>query len=399
MNVLVVHNFYRQAGGEDEVFFAETRELERQGVNVTRHTVHNDDFPDGARVSAALRTVWNPASARTLARLVHERNIEVVHFHNTFPLVSPSAYYAVQSAGARVVQTLHNFKLLCPATTLYRDGHPCEDCVGKRVPWPAVQHACYRESRAASGVLAATLTVHRMLGTYNRMIDVYIALTENARDTYLRGGLPAEKLVVKPNFLPTDPGAGLHRGAFALFVGRLTPEKGILTLLDAWRTLGATVPLTIAGDGPLAQEVERRAGELPGVTYLGRQPRDHIQELMREARLLVFPSEWYEGFPMTLIEAFAAGLPVVASRLGSMASIIEHGVSGRHFQPGDAADLVRQVEWLLQHPQALDAMRLEVRRRYLEQYTARQNVEQLIGLYQRVLARQPEPALRQHVRV
>ena len=143
MNVLVVHNYYRQAGGEDAVFAAETCELERQGVKVVRYTVHNDDFPNRSQVSAAARTVWNPASAHALARIVRDQGIDVVHFHNTFPLISPSAYYAVKAAGAGVVQTLHNFKLLCPATTLYRDGQLCEDCVGKLVPWPAVKHACY----------------------------------------------------------------------------------------------------------------------------------------------------------------------------------------------------------------------------------------------------------------
>jgi glycosyltransferase involved in cell wall biosynthesis len=388
VKVLVVHNFYRQPGGEDEVFFAETCALEHQGVEVERHSVHNDDLPDGPVLSSALRTVWNPASARTIARLVREQGSDVVHFHNTFPLISPAGYYAARSAGARVVQTLHNYKLLCPASTLYRDGQPCQECLGQLLPWPAVKHACYRGSRAASGVLAATLTVHRLLRTYDRMIDQYIALSEAARALYVQGGLPAEKLVIKPNFLPSDPGLGAHQGNYALFVGRLTPEKGVETLLDAWAQLGSRVPLFIAGDGPLTALVQARAALNPGIRFLGRQSREQVNALMGQARLLVFPSEWAEPFGLTLIEAFAAGLPVVASQVGAAASIVEHGVTGRHFQPGNAADLAAQVEWLLNRPEGLAPMGRAARHQYQQHYTAPHNARQLIDIYQRTLAGQ-----------
>lgn len=396
MNVLVVHNFYLQAGGEDEVFRAETRELERAaGVRVSTYTARN--APVGGRdVGAALRTVWNGAAAREIGQLVRERRIEVVHFHNTFQTISPAAYRAARSAGAAVVQTLHNYRLLCPASTLFRDGHPCEDCVG-RLPWPAVQHACYRGSRAASGVVAAMLGTHRALGTYSRDVDLYVALTEQARDVYVRGGLPADRLVVKPNFLADDPGMGDGGGEgvdgdYALYVGRLTPEKGVATLLEAWRTLGPELPLRIVGDGPLAPEVSAAARGQPGVAFFGQQPQAEVRRLMRSARLLVFPSEWYEGLPMTLIEALATGLPVVASRIGAAGSVIEHGQTGRHFRPGDAADLAAQVRWLLAHPADLGRMRGQARLAYEARYTAPANVRALLALYEEARRRRAQPA-------
>lgn len=383
MNVLVVHNYYRQAGGEDGVFAAEVQALTRQGVNVSTYTVHNDDVPDGNPVVAGLRTVWNPASARTLGRLVQEGGIDVVHFHNTFPLISPATYWAVRAQGAAVVQTLHNYRLLCANSSLYRDGHFCTDCLGKTPPWPGVRHACYRESRAATGAVVAMQTMHRLLGTYDGAVDVYIALTEVARDLYVRGGLPAGKLVVKPNFLPNDPGVGAADGGYALFLGRLVPEKGVLTMLDAWHSLGAQLPLKIVGDGPLAPQVAAAARETLGVEALGWRSHEEVLKLLQGARLLVFPSEWPETFGLTLIEAYACGVPVVASNFGSAASLVEHGVTGRHFRAGDAGDLAAQVNWLLDHPGVYAEMRRAARQAYLSRYTAENNVAQLLDIYAR----------------
>lgn len=385
MNVLVVHNFYRQPGGEDEVFRAETRELARQGVNVHTYTAHNDDLRELSGARTALATIWNPVPARELAALVREHRIDVVHFHNTFQAISPAAYRAVRGAGAAVVQTLHNYRLLCASATLYRDGQPCEDCLGKTPPWPAVRHACYRDSRAASGVVAAMQTTHRLLGTYDRAVDLYIALTEQVRNAHVRGGLPSGKLVVKPNFLAEDPGVGDGDGGYALFVGRLTPEKGVRTLLAAWRELGARLPLRVVGGGPLAGEVEAavRAGQ--EVEFLGQRPHAEVLNLMRGARLLVFPSEWPEPFGLTLIEAFATGLPVVAGQIGSATTLVEHGHTGRHFRPGDPADLAAQVRWLLDHPADLAAMRAHARRTYEANYTAPGNVRALLDLYRRAI--------------
>lgn len=385
MKVLVAHNFYQQPGGEDEVFRAETQQLERQGVEVTRYTVHNDDLKGGSGARAALQTIWNPASARALAGIVKAQGIDVVHFHNTFPIISPAAYWGVKGSGAAVVQHLHNFRLMCVNYNFHRDGKTCHDCLGKTVPWPGVKHSCYRDSRAASGVAAGMLTTHRMLGTYRRMVDAYIALTEFSRGLHIQGGLPAARVVVKPNFLADDPGAGTHAGGYALFVGRLPPEKGVMTLLETWKTLHTRLPLVIVGDGPLASEVQAAAAAYGGVTYLGQQDKASVIRLMQDATMLIFPSEWYEGYPVTLLEALATGLPVVASRLGAMAEIVEHDRTGRHFRPGDPQDLAAQVEWLLDHPEARADMGRLARQTYLNQYTAERNGQLLEDIYRRAV--------------
>ncbi len=391
----MVHNFYQQAGGEDEVFRAEVALLKRYGHHVHTYTVSNDQIEQTSRLQAAAHTLWNAQAARDLRDLVRERGVDVVHFHNTFPILSPAAYAGARAGGAAVVQTLHNYRLLCANALFFRDGHVCEDCLGLRVPWPAVAHTCYRSSRSASLVVAAMQTTHRAAGTYRRGVDAYIALTAFARETFIAGGLPADRLHIKPNFLDVDPGLGTGDGGYALFVGRLSREKGVETLLRAWASAGGDLPLRIVGDGPLAPQVAEAARTLPGVTWLGRRDRGEVLRLMQDASLLVFPSLWYEGFPMTLVEAFAVGLPVVGSRLGAMSTLLEHGRNGLHFRPDDAADLVAQVRWLHSHPAEREQMRMQARQTFLSAYTAERNHGLLLEIYQaaRARARPDHPAL------
>jgi glycosyltransferase involved in cell wall biosynthesis len=234
------------------------------------------------------------------------------------------------------------------------------------------------------------LAIHRALGTWARMVDVYIALTEFARRKFIEGGLPAERIMVKPNFVTPDPGVGSGRGGYALFVGRLAQEKGLDTLLGAWRRLGGTAPLKIVGDGPLASAVAADVRGLAEVQWVGRQAPDQVRALMKEALVLIFPSRWYEGFPMVIVEAFAIGLPVVASRLGSMSSLIEHGRTGLHFRPGDEEDLAAQVAWAFAHPAEVEAMRGQTRREFEARYTADHNYEALMEIYQAAIRRARE---------
>ena len=387
VKVLLVHNYYQLSGGEDQVFLAEQHLLEERDVEVLTYTASNDVIDDQSRLKSAANTLWNRGAARELAELVRTHAVDVVHFHNTFPIISPAAYGAVRAAGAAVVQTLHNYRLLCANALFFRDGHVCEDCLGKTPAWPAVQHACYRDSRAASGVVVAMQTVHRLRHTYERDVDAYIALTDFGRRKFIEGGLPADKLIVKPNFVARDPGMGRGEGGYALFVGRLVPEKGLETLLEAWKTLGERIPLNIAGTGPLEARVVRAAETLPGVAYLGQQDHGRVLDLMANARMLIFPSVVYETFGLTLSETFAVGTPAVASNLGAPASIVEHGRTGLHFEAGNAADLVAQVERLLARPQELANMRLEARRDYLAKYSAEANFRQLMDVYALALGR------------
>jgi glycosyltransferase involved in cell wall biosynthesis len=306
----------------------------------------------------------------------------VAHFHNTFLRISPSAYYACRAAGVPVVQTLHNYRLLCPAATFYRAGGVCEACLGRLVPWPGVVHSCYRGSPAASGVVTAMLTTHNLLRTWTRLVDVYIALTEFARQKFIEGGLPAEKIIVNPNFVDPDPGLRESDGSYALFVGRISPEKGVRLLLRAWQGLKGK-PLKIVGNGPLIDEVRAfvQQQRLECVEVLGPHPREEVLSLMKQARFLVFPSEWYECFPLTIAEAFACGVPVIASRLGAMAEIIEEGRSGLHFTPGDPEDLLAKVEWAYTHPPEMVQMGRRARQEFEAKYTAERNYERLRNVY------------------
>src|SRR5438046_3102422 len=201
------------------------------------------------------------------------------------------------------------------------------------------------------------LAAHRWLGTWQRRVDAYIAMTEFARAKFIAGGLPAEKIAVKPNFCPVDPGLGQSDGGYALFVGRLSPEKGVETLMSAWRRLGGNVPLYVVGDGPLAPAVQEFVGKTERCHWLGWQPRNTVLTLMREARVLVLPSECYEMFPLVLAEAFATGLPVIGSQHGSVGAIIDDGRTGLHVRPGDPEDLASKAESAFSHPSELATLR------------------------------------------
>jgi glycosyltransferase involved in cell wall biosynthesis len=386
VRVLVVHNYYQQPGGEDQVFAAEAHLLESRGHEVGRYVLHNDQIVELSRLRLGVATVWNGSSYRSLRDCVRIKRPDVVHFHNTFPLVSPAAYYAAKAEHLPVVQTLHNYRLLCPAATFYRNGGTCEDCLGKFTPYSGIVHACYRGSRAATGAVAAMLTVHRTIGTWKRQVDVYVALSAFASRKFVEGGLPAQKIVVKPNFLHPDPGAGDGSGRFALFAGRLTPEKGLHTLIESWRQITCRLPLKIVGDGPLAESVSQAARDIPGVEWLGRQPQHKAMELMRAAVILIVPSVWYECFPMTVVEAFASGLPVIASNIGSLSSIIEDGRTGLHFDPGNADDLARKVTWVLDNPNEITRMRWTARSEYQTKYSADRNYSMLVDIYRRAVA-------------
>ncbi len=379
MRILTAHNYYLEPGGEDQVFRSEAHLLEDRGHAVLRYSVDNRRALKMSRLRIAARAVWNRASGRRLRSLVAAHRPEVVHFHNTFPLLSPACYEAAREEGAAVIQTLHNYRLLCPGALLERGSGPCESCVGRRVAWPGILHGCYRASRAATAAVAGMTAVHRAAGTWNRAVDVYVALTRFARTRFVEGGLPPDKIVVKPNFVWPDPGPGAGSGGYALFAGRMSEEKGLETLAAAWRLLDGALPLKAAGDGPLVGTLTG----VPGIELLGRRTREDVLGLMREASFLVFPSLWYEGLPMAILEAFACGLPVIASRLGAMAEVIEDGRTGLLFRPGDAGDLAATIAWAATHPAELGRMRREARAEFEGRYTAALNYQALIEIYER----------------
>ena len=379
-SVLLVHNHYQKPGGEDEVVRVETAMLRARGHNVHEFRLHNDAINGMSRAALIKATLWNNGVRRQIQQELVASGSQVAHFHNTFPLISPAAYYAARQRGVAVVQTLHNYRLLCPSAVFYRSGSVCEDCLGRTIAWPAVVHGCYRGSRTATLAVAGMTAMHRVMGTWTNAVDLYIALTEFGRRKFIDGGIPPHKIIVKPNFTE-DPGVGDHSGGEVLFVGRLAPEKGIDTLIQAWHRVVAyrpTARLKIVGQGPMST---LEATSPPGVEWVGWQTHEQLLHIMQHAALLVFPSVHYEGFPMTLVEAFATGLPVVASNLGAAAEVIRDHQIGRLFRPGDPEHLAQILEELLNDPPAIRAMGGAARVEYDAKYTPQRNYAQLLDAY------------------
>ncbi len=391
MKVLLVHNFYQQPGGEDVVFEQELQLLQRMGHRVATYVRSNWEIAACSpleRVSLVPKIVWSTDTRKEFAELLRREKPDVVHVHNTFVMISYSIFSACAEAGIPVVQTLHNYRLVCPGATLFRDGQVCEECMEHSL-WRSVRHECYRGSRPATALVALTLATHRHLLGTNEQVDCFIALTEFSRTKFIAGGIPAEKIAVKPNFVHPDPCTRVNGGDYALFVGRLAPEKRVSTLLSAWKQLPYEIPLDIIGGGPQRSELLSQADRLglPGVHFKGTLPRAKTLAAISAARFLVFCSEWYENFPCTIAEAFACRTPVICSRLGAMAEIVEDGRTGLHFTAGDSADLASKVEWAWTHPERMREMGEEARREYEKKYTAEKNYPMLMDIYQRAMSR------------
>lgn len=387
MRILTVHNFYQQPGGEEQIFATESALLEAHGHEIVRYTLHNDEIKGASPLRLAKNTVWNSEVYQAVRSLIRQEKPQIAHFHNTFPMISPAAYYAAQDEGIPVVQTLHNYRLLCPNALFFREGRVCEDCLGKPIPLPGVIHGCYRGSRPASALVAATISFHSLLGTWSRAVDVFVAYSQFAMDKFVQGGLPAEKFAFKTNFLHPAPQPGDGKGGYGLFVGRLSVEKGLGVMLDAWRQLGGKVPLKILGDGPMAGLVKEAMQEMPEIEWLGRRPFEEVYDIVGDAAFLVFPSEWYETFGRVAIEAFAKGTPVVASKIGAIAELVDHQRTGLLFRPSDPIDLATQINWLLDHPQELCQMRQIARAEFEAKYTAKDNYKRLIEIYETAIDR------------
>lgn len=379
LRVLVVHNAYRERGGEDAVVEAEIELLRSRGHAVSVYARDNAELASIGSASAACAALWSMRTAREISACIREFRPDVVHAHNTFPLISPSLYWAAASARVPVVQTLHNFRLLCPQAMLLREGKVCEDCIG-RLPWRGVARRCYRGSAAESAVLAGTIAAHRWLGTWTTKVARYVALSEFCRHKFVDGGLPARKVVVKPNFCDVAAPSGAIASDAAsrpfLFAGRLSPEKGIGVLAAALERDDA-IRVRIAGEGRSAALLARASG----ATLLGALTAGQVRSEMQAALALVLPSICYENFPRTLVEAYANALPVIASGMGSMVELVRDGVTGLLFDPGSAADLAAKLAWARSHPDAMRAMGSNARREYEARYAPEINYRQLIAIY------------------
>lgn len=388
MRILVVHNRYLYGGGEDVVYEQERRLLSDRGNSISFLEMDNRNIEGINKIRLALNTVWSGSNYNKLIRTIKDFQPEIMHCHNTFPLFSPSIYHAAKDAGVPVVQTLHNYRLVCPAATLYRSGSVCELCVGNFIPWQGILYRCYKESRLQSTVVASMLSIHKFLRTWTDKIDAYVALTEHAKRIFTVGGLPENKLFVKPNFLypEPEPPKRVGPGQYFVFVGRLSPVKGIRFLVNAWLSM-PDIPLKILGQGPFSDDIHQTIMDNGAhhIELLGQVNRNEVFSLLSGAIALVLPSEWYEGFPMTILESIASEVPVIASNLGSMSEIIHDHETGLLFSPKDEMDLRAKVQWAWENPKPMLVMGRKARKSYEESYSANSNYAQLMDIYQRAM--------------
>jgi glycosyltransferase involved in cell wall biosynthesis len=385
MRILLVHNFYREPGGEDVVFAQEQSLLKNKGHDVVTYTRSNDEASDESTLGRIklLRTIVSaPDSKRDIAAIIQKHQPDLIHIHNSFMMISPSIYEACWEARIPTVKTIHNYRLLCPAAYLFRKGSICEECMTHGL-MRGVSHGCYRESKLNTAAVAVMLKYHRLAGTYTEKVNAFIALTEFAKNKLVANGFPADRLHVKSNFVDPDPGAREGAGQHALFAGRLSPEKGPDVALKAWARVKYPIQLKIAGDGPELESLKNLAASLglTNVEFLGRVDRSQMRLLMKTARFLVLPSLWYEGFPMVLAECFACGVPAIGSRLGAMEEIINHGFNGLHFTAASSEDLADQVNWACENPQRISEMGRNARQTYESKYRASTNYETLMSIY------------------
>ena len=388
MKVLLGHNFYRSSSpsGEDSVYRNERQLLERH-VEVIPYERYNDDIDEttlNKKIQLAFAGAWSSKTYRDISKIIGSKKPDIAHFHNTFPLISPSAYAACRDNDVPVIQTLHNYRLICPNAMLLRRQRPCEDCVKGNLVYSLI-YRCYRGSLPATAALVLMLVSNRLRGTYKQLVNRYIALTSFAASKMIEGGLPAESIEIKPNFLPHKPQAGGGVGDYAVFVGRLSIEKGLRTLLDAWTHL-PNFKLKVIGDGPLRNELHQKAQRSKiSVEFLGFQGQKEILSIVRDAKFVVVPSECYEGFPMVILEAYACGTPVVASKIGSLEEIVTEERTGFLFEPGKASDLSKIAKRIFTGSVNLKTMRTNAREEYLRKYTAEIGYDRLSQIYTQTL--------------
>ena len=391
MRILTVHNFYGSdaPSGENTAYCGERDLLRHAGCEVAEFTRHSDEIR-GRGVAGALRgglsTPWNPWSAQALAAEVRRFRPDVVHVHNTFPLISPAVFHALGDGPAAVVMTLHNFRTVCASAMLMRNDRICTECLDRSSVRPALCHGCYRGNRVATAPLALSIALHRALGTWQRRVDAYVTLTGFQREVFRRAGFPDEALHVKANTYDTllRPQPWSARSDRVLFVGRIGREKGVLSLLEAWRRWGAAAPqLEVVGEGPDLDAARRFVSEhgcSARVCLRGALEFGEVQQLLAHSRLLIVPSTWFEGYPMVIREAFALGVPVAASDLGSLADLVDAAV-GRRFRPSDPDDLLKVVRRLWGDGGALEAMSEAARLRYERDLAPGPNLERLMAIY------------------
>ncbi len=394
MRILSVHNYYQYRGGEDVSHDLEAEMLRKRGHVVFDYVVDNAQITSRLPLSVGFRAIWSDSDYRAVRKLIRAQGIEMVKIDNFFPLLSPSIHNAAWREGVPVVQIIRDYRLICPEGRFIRDEKICQLCSAKAFPLSSLVHGCYRSSRVQTAAVVGMLTVHRLLRTWSNTVTAYIAVSEFVKHILIDNHFPADRVCVKPDFVP-DVEAGPGGGDYALFVGRLSPEKGLSTLLQAWQRMLPRLHLKIVGDGPLRPEVEQAAQAVPDIQYLGPLPIQDVLTLMGRARVLLFSSIGYETFGRTIVEAFAKGLPVITTRLGNMDAMVEEYRTGLKYEPGNPEDLLLKIGWMRSHPQQWEKMRTACRETYLENYTEERNYAMLMKIFENALATGPVSVRRQ----
>ncbi|NVJ93039.1 MAG: glycosyltransferase family 4 protein [Methylocystaceae bacterium] len=392
MKIILIHNFYgsEAPSGENSVYEAEKDLLIRNGNQVIEVTRDSDEIRKqgiwGA-IKGAFAYLWSPFSFRNIKETILSEEPDIIHVHNMFPLISPSVFFAANKTDTPIVFTLHNYRLFCASGIPLRDGLPCTLCLDQSSTWPSLRYGCYRGSRFATLPLAASIALHRKMKTWESKVDAFITLTDFQRDVMFNAGLPLTKLITKPHFYSnaSAPIDFTKRDDHIIFVGRLSEEKGVKFLIQSWVIWGEKAPvLDIVGEGPLGEKLRVLVEEsdLHGkVIFHGKVSYDETQKLIAKSKMLVLPSICFEGFPMVIREAFALGVPVAASRLGSMSCLVEEDLNGILFSPGDPRDMYNVLKCAWEEKFKLESMAKDAFHEYQQKYTEKSNYKRLIEIY------------------
>ena len=398
MRILFLHNRYIYRGGEDESREQEIAMLRARGEEVLDYVLDNAEIKTENLVTVGIRSIWNAKEADRVKDLIRSNKPDLVKVDNFFPLLSPSVFAAAKAMGVPTALSVRNYRLICPSANLFREGHVCTTCIGSKVALAAIQHRCYRQSYLQSAAVVASNAYAHLRGTWTHSVDCYIAVSSFVKQQLIEGGFPEDKILVKPNFI-SDSGVGDGSGGYGLYVGRLTEEKGVRSLLKAWTDVPQSVSLKIIGDGPLEGVVRQASDADPRIESLGRKSLSEVCEYLGKAAFLVFPSEWYEPFGRTIVEAYSKGTPVIAALTPPMKAMVEHDVTGLLYKPGDSKDLASSVSILMASSERLNLMRAQARAKYLAVYTEDQNYRQLMDIFHQCITNNSAQPIRMESRL
>lgn len=389
MKILVLHNRYKFEGGEEAVVSSEIDLLRKNKHDVIVFELNNEDidkFNIIRKLSLPIHLIWSVSSYRKVKEIIKKEKPDIVHVHNTFFLLSPSIYYACKGANVPIVQTLHNYRFICPLATLYRAGNICCDCLDKDLMMSVI-HKCGSKSLAWRISMLLTLKVHYKMNTFKKLINTYIALSEFSKQQFIQAGFNGEKIKVKPNFINFDPGYSLNRGNFALYVGRFSPEKGVDVLLEAWKNINY-LSLKIIGTGNEFDDCRLYAiNNSLNVEFMGQVSNSEVIDQIKKCLVIVVPSKCNENFPRILVEAFACGVPVIASKRGALSEIIEDGKTGFLFNPEDPMDLAEKIRLIYKNRDLAGQMGANARKEFENKYTPEKNFQILIDIYKEAINR------------